>query len=130
MNPRRMPLFVMLLAMLAAITLFMTGCFEVTWTRFVWDNKTHKDLWVDDVDGFSVRVAPGALDPRMQPCRKEASYGEAVRVSDEIVIHWRLDGKNFEQKMNRATIGLPRVLTGVTTQFSYQTNNSWTVSVP
>jgi len=124
-----MPLFVMLLAMLAATTLLMSCCFKVTWTRFVWDNETLMDLWVDDVDGFSVSVAPGALDPRMQPCRKVASYGEAVRVSDEIVVHWQLEGKNFEQKMNRATIGLPRVLKGVTTQFSYQTNNSWTVSV-
>ena len=96
----------------------------------MWDNKTHKDLWVDDVDGFSVRVAPGVLSSRMQPCRAELNFGEAVRVSDEIVIHWRLEEKNFEQKMDRAMIGLPRVLKGVTTQFSYQTNNSWTVSVP
>jgi hypothetical protein len=123
----RNKIFVALLGMLGGMSLFMSGCFTVTWTRFVWINETEQKVCVNSADGFNVNIIPGVLCAGGS--KAELSFGDPVRVSPVFKLQWRIGTTNYEQTIVRAAVGMPEKLRGQTIQFSYQTNNSWMVSV-
>ena len=126
MNRKRT--FGVLLGMLGSISLFMFGCFDVTLTRFAWINETEQQVQITGVDGVSVNIVSGVLCA-MGASNKELSFGDPIHVSPELKLQWRIGTTNYEQTIVRAAVGMPEKLRGQTIQFSYQTNNSWMVSV-
>jgi hypothetical protein len=118
-----------MLLLILCPALFLSGCSREAEVDFVYYNLSGHQILVTDITGLPAWASPGVLVPVSDDTNrlneKSATSWEAVRIADQLRIHWTEADQQREFLLRRSELGLPAKLTGGRLCFTYFGNGKW-----
>jgi hypothetical protein len=109
--------------------LLFPGCSRKVEVNFVYYNLSGHQIIVTDVTGLPAWASPGVLVPVSDDSNrlneKSATSWEAVRIAEQLKIHWTEADQQRELLLKRSELGLPARLAGGRLCFTYLGNGKW-----